>query len=131
MQSGFSLIFGGDDFRPDEFLRDSIALVTLGATIVRKGQRTVSGTVPDHSAVEFYDVRNGTYPLDPVSEALDLLRSHRDEFLRLADFPGVSMRTLNIFGDSASCLLVISSSDLGFLHGFSLGISVSPWDRQG
>lgn len=72
-------------------------------SIVQRGDMLTRGEPAAESWVEFADVRDGTYPLDAATEALDFLRTNREEFVRLSSFPGVITRSLSFFGDADSC----------------------------
>jgi len=126
LKSGFTLVFGGEDFSPDAFLRGGGDLLEDGAKISRRGEPASDGRVHEHSELAFYDVHKGSYPLDPVSEAIWLLFSNRNEFFRLSRFPGIDWRTLNIFGDPASCNVALSAADRALLQIFDLAFSVCP-----
>ncbi|HAV62058.1 MAG TPA: hypothetical protein DCY13_06800 [Verrucomicrobiales bacterium] len=125
--SGFTLVFGGDGFAPDEFLSENALLLKAGGKVMNRGTVSRAGKPADCAWIEFSDVRAGTYPLDPVSEVVDLLVSCKKEFLCLAFYPGVSFRSLSIFGDNRSCTLEITEDDLRLLGEFSLAISVTPY----
>ena len=119
-QSGFTIVFGGQFFQPAEFLRDS----HLELSIIHRGDTLRHGGVADESWLEFADLHDGTYPLDAATEALDLLRSHHDEFIRLSRFPGVVTRTLNFFGDADSCSMELEPADIALLHELSVHVSI-------
>lgn len=119
-QSGFTIVFGGPDFRPEDFLADS----RLQLTIVRRGDPLHHGGHAEESWLEFSDVHSGAYPLDAATEALDFLQSHCLEFIRLSRFPGIVTRTLNFFGDAASCSMELTPAHITLLHTLSLRVSV-------
>ena len=119
-QSGFTIVFGGPDFQPEEFLRGS----RLEPSIVRRGDTLRDGDLADESWLEFADVHDGTYPLDAATEALDFLQSHHDEFVRLSRFPGVVTRTLNFFGNADSCSMDLEPADIALLHELSVHVSI-------
>lgn len=119
-QSGFTIVFGGPDFQPEEFLRDS----RLEPSIVHRGDALRSGNPAAESWLEFDDIHNGTYPLDAANEALDFLQSHHDEFARLSRFHGVVTRTLNFFGDAASCSMELAPAHIALLHELSVHVSI-------
>jgi len=119
-QSGFTIVFGGPNFQPERFLRDS----RLEPSIIHRGDTLSSGDVADESWLEFADVHDGTYPLDAATDALDFLQTHRAEFVRLSRFPGVVTRTLNFFGDADSCSMELAPADIALLHELSIHVSI-------
>jgi hypothetical protein len=121
--SGFTIVFGGPDFEPEEFLRTS----RLKPHVIHRGDALRSGEIADESAIEFADVRVGTYPLDVFAEAIDFIDSHREEFRRLTGFPGIVTRTLNFFGDERSCTMEIVPAEIALLHELSLHVSICPY----
>jgi hypothetical protein len=123
--SGFNIVFGGPEFIPGDFLRDS-RLPSGAEHVVERGAVLKNGEVAGESWIEFADIREGSYPLDAFSEALWILRNYREEFLRLSRFPGVMIRTLNIFGDDATCTMEISPADIALLHELSVHLSICP-----
>lgn len=122
-QSGFTIVFGGPDFAPQEFLRSC----TLKPNIVHRGDRLRDGSLAEESWLEFADIHEGTYPLDLATEALDFLQSYREELLRLARFPGVVTRTLNFFGDTNSCWIELEPAYIALLQELSLHVSIYPY----
>jgi hypothetical protein len=64
-------------------------------------------------------------------EALDFLNYHREEFFRLARFPGVVTRTLNFFGDPSSCSIELDAEAIALLHELSMSVSVCGYSRAG
>jgi hypothetical protein len=124
-QSGFTIVFGGPDFQPEQFLRDS----RLEPSIIHRGDTLLRGDVADESWLEFADVHDGTYPLDAATEALDFLQSHRDEFTRLSRSPGVVTRTLNFFGDADSCSMELEPADIALLHELSVHVSICAYSH--
>jgi len=115
MKSGYTLVFGGPDFRPEDFLRSCPRLAALA-----DGERA------EDSWLEFADIHDGTYPMDAATEALDFIRSYREEFMRLSHFAGVATRALNFFGDAESCSFELDPSDIALLHELSLCVSICP-----
>ncbi len=118
-------MFGGPDFQPEEFLRDS----RLELSIVHRGDTLPHGDIADESWLEFADLHNGSYPLDVATEALELLQSHHNEFVRLARFPGVVTRTLNFFGDADSCSMELEPADIALLHELSVHVSICAYSH--
>ncbi|MCP5521881.1 MAG: hypothetical protein H7A46_10085 [Verrucomicrobiales bacterium] len=125
-QAGFTIVFGGPNFLPDDFLRSS----TLEPSIVRQGDTLADGSLARESWLEFSDIHEGTYPLDVAMEALDFLQSHCQELIRLARFPGVVTRTLSFFGDADSCMMELDPTGIGLLHELSLHVSVCPCEGR-
>jgi hypothetical protein len=119
-QFGFTITFGGPDFQPEEFLRDS----ALKPLIVHRGDILRNGGLAEESWLEFVDLRDGSYPLDAATEALDFLRSRSGEFVRLSRFSGVVTRTLNFFGDADSCSMELEPADIALLHELSIHLSI-------
>lgn len=126
LQSGFTLVFGGPDFVPDDFLNGS-RLTSFVDHVIRRGAPLRNGKLADESWIEFEDIHEGTYPLDAFTEALDFLQDYQDEFLRLANFPGVTTRTLNFFGDAGTCTMEIEPTRIALLHELSLHLSICPY----
>lgn len=124
-QSGFTIVFGGPEFQPAAFLRDS----PLEPRVIHRGDPLAHGGFADESWLEFADIHTGPYPLDAATEALDFLASRRDEFLRLSRFPGVVTRTLNFFGDADSCSMELNPAAITLLHELSLHVSLCPYPR--
>lgn len=118
---GFTLVFGGPDFLPEEFLKDS-PLQPSG--IAHRGATLSSGNAAEDSWLQFDDLHAGSYPLDAATEALDYLASDREEFQRLAQFPGVIFRTLNFFGDANTCSITLDPEAISLLHELSLAVTV-------
>lgn len=124
-QSGFTIVLGGPDFDPEEFLRGS----TLELSIVHRGDKLRNGSLADESWLEFADIREGTYPLDAAAEAVDFLQSRREEFLRLSRFPGVVTRTLNFFGDADSCMVEFAPTEIALFQELLLHVSICPYSN--
>src|SRR4051812_32517454 len=111
-RSGFTIVFGGPDFQPEEFLHES----RLEPFIVHRGDTLRRGGAAAESWLEFAELHDGTHPLDAATEALDFLRAYRDEFVRLSHFPGVVTRALNFFGNADSCSMEFEPADIALLH---------------
>lgn len=120
---GFTIVFGGPEFQPADFLQDS--KLASAAKVVMRGQSLRNGHPAAESWLEFSDLQAGG--LDTATEALDLLQAHRQEFRRLAQAPGVVTRSLNIFGTAESCSLELAPEDIALLHELGLHLSVLPY----
>ncbi len=87
-------------------------------------------------AVEFTDWREGSYPLDAVTEALDYLRTHQTEFETLLQLPGIEGHYLNIVaavgpGTSAEAF-ELDAEDIALLAsmGFAVSIAVQRTEKD-
>lgn len=123
LPSGYTIVFGGNDFIPGSFI-DNSSLARY-AHIVHKGTTLKNGTPAESSWLEFSDIRKGSYPLDLAWEATDFLAAHQDEFLRLSHYPGITFRTLNLFGDAASCSIEFEPNRITLLHTLSIHLSIT------
>jgi len=120
------LVFGGVEFDPQKFLANS-PLESLVDAVVLRGSKCPDGSLAKESWIEFDDVHEGKYPLDMGWEAADFLAEHREEFLRLSRFPGVTSRSLNFFGDMDSCDLTFEPERIALLNDLSLRLSITPY----
>jgi hypothetical protein len=118
--AGFHIVFGGADFHPDQFMRHS----RLSCDVVIRGTVLSEGRVADESWVEISDIHPGRYPLNMVWEALDLLRSDREEFLRLSRFAGITCRKLQFFGDAYRPLFDFEAEEIALLRDLGLSLSI-------
>ncbi len=128
-QSGFTIVFGGPEFVPDEFLRNS-SLPFDTYRVIHRGAILSDGQPATESWIDFADIYDGKYPSDAGREAVDFLASHFEEFVRLSGFPGVITRTLNFFGDADSCSMELDPSHIALLHQLSLYISISASNQE-
>jgi hypothetical protein len=116
------MVFGGTAFRREEFAPGAtLRGYTREASTCRKHD---SHTVGDY--LQFSDARDDYAGLDPMTEALDLLRSCREELLRLSRLPGITVRHLLITANVAACTLELEAEDISLLHDLGLSLSVVP-----
>lgn len=111
---------------PDDFLASS-RLAALFPHVVRLGELLRNGKPARESWIEFSDIHDGKYPDDAFTEAIVLLRQHREEFLRLSDAPGVVARSLAIFGDAETCAMEMEPADIALMNELSLHVAITPY----
>jgi len=121
--TGFSILFGGPAFSRGDFV--------LGPPLVGFLREREQQTPQDHGAsvqsYQFADLREDYEGLDPLTEALDLLRTHMEDFLQLSALPGVTVRHLSIVGDAAACTVEMAAEDIAVLHDLRMSLSVAPY----
>jgi len=122
-KSGYTLVIGGPNFVPEDFLRDS----PLKPRVIHRGDTYQNDQIADESWLEWSDIHDGTYPLNAGWEAMDFIRENRDALFRLSRFPGITGGSLNFFGDAKSCCLEFKQDDIALLHALSMSISIVPY----
>jgi hypothetical protein len=131
MKVGFSIVVGGDAFDPEAAIAGCYCQPDV---IARKGELLPNGNVSPDSFVEWGDWHEGTYPLDMVTEALDLLIGYKEEFSRICHSPGVEYRSL-LFGQLGSNgdVFNFSADQVRLLDdlGFDITITVMPVTASG
>jgi hypothetical protein len=121
--TGFTMVFGGPAFRREDFAPGAALRTYLReASACREADDQSGGHY-----LQFSDVRDDYAGLDPMTEALDLLRVGREEFLRLSRLSSITVRHLLITGDVAACSLELETEDITLLHDLGLSLSVVPY----
>lgn len=123
LKSGYTMCFSGVDFDPDEFLKNS----KLKPDVVSRRGEKIKGRTIEESALIFDDIREGKYRLDPTYEAIDLLEIEIEEFTRLSKFPGVTNRTLTVFGSADCCSTDLKPSQINILHCLEMELSIGSY----
>lgn len=118
--SGYTIVFGGPIFEPEAFLKTS----GLMAQIIRRGEMLCRGELAEESWLEFGDTSEILVGLDAATEVLDFLHANREELVRLSEFPGVTTRSLNIFGSAQWCSTDFGPADMALMCELSLAFSI-------